>query len=84
MWKGRPIVATAVGGIQDQVIDGETGVLLEDAGDLDAYGAAVRGLLEDPERAKRLGQAAKLRVRDEFLGSRSLLDYLSLISKLLA
>jgi trehalose synthase len=84
MWKGRPIVATAVGGIQDQVIDGETGVLLEDAEDLDAYGAAVRGLLEDPERAQRLGNAAKLRVRDEFLGSRSLLDYLSLISKLLA
>jgi trehalose synthase len=84
MWKGRPIVATAVGGIQDQVIDGETGVLLEDAEDLDAYGAAVRGLLEDPERAQRLGNAAKLRVRDEFLGSRSLLDYLSLISKLLS
>jgi trehalose synthase len=84
MWKGRPIVATAVGGIQDQVIDGETGVLLEDAEDLDAYGAAVRGLLEDPERAQRLGNAAKLRVRDEFLGSRSLLDYLSLISRLLS
>jgi trehalose synthase len=84
MWKGRPIVATAVGGIQDQVIDGETGVLLEDPEDLDAYGAAVRGLLEDPERAQRLGKAAKLRVRDEFLGARSLLDYLSLVAKLLA
>jgi trehalose synthase len=84
MWKGRPIVATAVGGIQDQVIDGETGVLLADAEDLDAYGAAVRGLLEDPERAQRLGKAAKLRIRDEFLGSRSLLDYLNLISKLLS
>ena len=84
MWKGRPIVATAVGGIQDQVIDGETGVLLEDPEDLDAYGDAVRGLLEDPERAQRLGKAAKLRVRDEFLGARSLLDYLSLVAKLLA
>jgi trehalose synthase len=84
MWKGRPIVATAVGGIQDQVIDGETGVLLEDARDLDAYGDAVRALLEDAERAQRLGKAAKLRVRDEFLGARSLLDYLSLVSKLLA
>ena len=84
MWKGRPVVATAVGGIQDQVIDGETGVLLADAEDLDAYGAAVRGLLEDPERAKRMGEAAKARVRDEFLGARSLLDYLSLIGKLLA
>ena len=52
MWKARPIVATEIGGIQDQVDDGETGVLLEEPRDLDAYGAAVRGLLEDPERAR--------------------------------
>jgi trehalose synthase len=84
MWKGRPIVATAVGGIQDQVIDGETGVLLQDAHDLDAYGAAVRGLLEDPERAQRMGRAAQQRVRSQFLGARSLVDYLALISRLLA
>ncbi len=84
MWKARPVVATAVGGIQDQVIDGETGLLLDDPEDLDAYGAAVRSLLEDPERAKRMGKAAKARVRDEFLGARSLLDYLRLIGKLLA
>jgi trehalose synthase len=84
MWKGRPIVATKVGGIQDQVVDGETGVLLADARDLDAYGEAVRGLLEDPERAQRMGDAAKLRVRDEFLGARSLIDYLGLIARLLA
>jgi trehalose synthase len=84
MWKGRPIVATAVGGIQDQVVDGETGVLLADPHDLDAYGAAVRGLLEDPERAQRMGEAAKRRVRDQFLGARSLIDYLALISRLLA
>jgi trehalose synthase len=84
MWKGRPIVATAVGGIQDQIVDGETGVLLADPRDLDAYGAAVRGLLEDPERAQRMGEAAKRRVRDQFLGARSLIDYLELISRLLA
>ena len=84
MWKGRPVVATAVGGIQDQIVDGETGALLADARDLDAYGAAVRALLEDPDRARRMGEAAKARVRDRFLGARSLLDYLNLISRLLA
>jgi trehalose synthase len=84
MWKARPVVATAVGGIQDQIVDGETGVLLPDARDLDAYGDAVRGLLEEPERAARMGEAAMARVRDEFLGARSLLDYLALISRLLA
>ena len=84
MWKSRPVVATAVGGIQDQIVDGESGVLLQDARDLDAYGEAVRALLEDPERARQIGEAAKTRVRDDFLGARSLLDYLSLISRLLA
>ena len=59
-------------------------MLLADAHDLDAYGEAVRGLLEDPERAKRMGDAAKLRVRNEFLGARSLIDYLGLIARLLA
>ena len=44
----------------------------------------MRALLDEPARAQRLGKAAKLRIRDEFLGSRSLLDYLSLISRLLA
>ena len=84
MWKSRPVVATAVGGIQDQIVDGESGVLLQDARDLDAYGDAVHALLEDPERARRIGKAAMTRVRDDFLGARSLLDYLSLISRLLA
>jgi trehalose synthase len=84
MWKARPMVATAVGGIQDQVVDGETGVLLQDAHDLDAYGEAVRGLLEDPDRAKRMGEAGMARIRDDFLGARSLLDYLGLVARLLA
>jgi trehalose synthase len=83
MWKGRPIVATRVGGIQDQVVDGETGVLLDDARDLDAYGDAVRALLDDPERARRMGDAAQRRVRSQFLGARSLIDYLGLIARLL-
>src|SRR5215207_10696060 len=47
MWKGRPVVASRVGGIQDQVVDGETGLLV-DPGDLAAFGRAVRRLLDDP------------------------------------
>jgi len=84
MWKARPVVATKVGGIQDQIVDGESGVLIDDPRDLDAYGAAIRSLLDDPERAERIGEAAKERVRGDFLGSRSLLDYLALISRLLS
>ena len=54
MWKTRPVVATAVGGIVDQVIPGETGLLVDDPHDLGAIGAAVDWLLRDPAEAQRL------------------------------
>ncbi|MDX6668061.1 MAG: trehalose synthase [Solirubrobacteraceae bacterium] len=82
MWKARPVVATQVGGIQDQIVDGTSGVLLDDPTDLAAYGAAVRELLEDPERAERIGRQAMERVRDDFLAMRSLLQYFALIQHL--
>jgi trehalose synthase len=79
MWKARPVVASRIGGIQDQIADGETGVLLDDPRDLAAYGAAVAGLLGDSARARRIGDAARERVRAEFLSSRSLLDHLRVV-----
>jgi trehalose synthase len=82
MWKARPVVASRIGGIQDQIVDGESGVLLDDPSDLDAYGAALRRLLADPEGAERMGRRAHERVRDEFLSARSLLQYLDLIRSL--
>jgi trehalose synthase len=83
MWKARPVVASRIGGIQDQIVDGETGILLDDPRDLAAYGAALTSLLSDPERAEAMGQRARLRVRDRFLSERHLLDYLALIRRLL-
>jgi trehalose synthase len=84
MWKARPVVASRIGGIQDQIVDGVSGILLDDPTDLAAYGAAVRELLEDPARAGRIGREAMERVRDEFLAMRSLLQYLTLIERLVA
>ncbi len=83
MWKGRPVVASRIGGIQDQIEDGESGVLLDDPEDLTAYGQAVSELLEDGERAKGIGEAARERVKDHYLGTESLLHYLKLIEPLL-
>ncbi|MCW3063597.1 MAG: glycosyltransferase [Solirubrobacterales bacterium] len=83
MWKARPVVASRIGGIQEQIVHDESGVLLDDPRDLAAYGAAVAELLADRERAERLGRAARERVRDRFLSVRSLLDYLALVQRLL-
>jgi trehalose synthase len=82
MWKARPVVASRVGGIQDQLVDGESGALLDDPRDLPAFGRAITGLLRDPDRAQRIGAAAHERVRDRFLSVQSLLDYLALIRRL--
>ena len=79
MWKARPVVASRIGGIQDQIVDGDSGVLIDNAHDLAAYGAAVTGLLTDPQRAERMGDRARERVRDNFLSVRSLLDYFGVI-----
>jgi trehalose synthase len=81
MWKGRPVVGSRIGGIQDQITDGESGVLLAEPLDLAAFGDAVAGLLNDPQLAERIGRNARARVVDRFLSVRSLLDYLALIQK---
>lgn len=81
MWKGRPVVGSAVGGIQDQIIDGETGRLVDPL-DLAGFGAAVGELLADRARADQLGAAGRERVRREFLASRHLIQYAALLAEL--
>ena len=80
MWKGRPVVASRVGGIQDQIEDGRTGVLV-DPHDLRALGERLSELLDDPHGAERLGAAAQERVRDHFLGPRHLGQYVELLER---
>jgi trehalose synthase len=84
MWKGRPVVASRIGGIQDQIEDGRTGLLISDPQDLAEYGAAVRSLLDDPGRAARMGAAARERVRHHFLGPRHLMQYGELLRRLVS
>ncbi|MCE3286585.1 MAG: glycosyltransferase [Gaiellaceae bacterium] len=83
MWKSRPVVASAVGGIVDQVLDGETGLLVQDPHDLAALGAAVQRLLDDPEEAARLARNARDHIAEHFLGDRHLLQYAELLTELL-
>jgi trehalose synthase len=83
MWKGRPVVASSVGGIQDQIEDEVTGHLV-DPTDLAAFGDRVNRLLRDPHAAERMGRAAQARVRDHFLGPRHLGQYVELLERVLA
>jgi trehalose synthase len=83
MWKSRPMVASRVGGIQDQIRDGESGVLVEPR-DLDGFADAVVSLLERPDEATRIGAKARAEVRDRFLGPRHLTQYVDLFERLLA
>ncbi len=82
MWKSRPIVGSAVGGIVDQVVSGEHGLLVEDPLDLASFGAAVETLLRDPRRARELGANARTRATAEFLGDRHLEQYGRLLQQL--
>jgi trehalose synthase len=77
MWKGRPVIASRIGGIQDQITDGVTGFLV-DPSDHARAGEAIVALIEDPALADRIGAAAYERVREHYLGARHLGQYLDL------
>jgi trehalose synthase len=83
MWKGRPVIGSAVGGIIDQIADG-TGILLPDPADLQAIRRAVSLLLADRAEATRLGQAGHAHVRENYLGDIHLMRYAQLIGTLIA
>jgi trehalose synthase len=78
MWKARPIVASAVGAIRDQVTDGVHGLLLQDPTAADDFAEALRKLLTDPALAAHLGRNARERVGNEFLGLHHLIKYAEL------
>lgn len=81
MWKARPVVGSAVGGIQDQV-DESCGILLEDPTDLVAFGDALKALLDDPAKARDMGEAARTRAIEHFISTRHLSQYVQLFTEL--
>jgi trehalose synthase len=82
MWKTKPIVASAVGGITDQIATGEHGLLINDPYDLAAFGEAVEHLLREPTEARRLAHNARQRAAAEFLGDRHLEQWYEILQSL--
>lgn len=78
LWQGTPVIGSRVGGITKQVIDGETGFLVnpQDEGTIAEY---MRRVLVDPEEAASLGARGKEYVRDHFLLPDHLKKYLILL-----
>jgi len=76
MWKGKPVIGGDVGGIRLQVINHHTGFLVNTP-----EGAALRTryLLHQPEKIQQLGEKARSFVRDNFLITRHLREYLTLM-----
>ena len=71
MASGVPVVSTAVYGIPEMVVHGETGLLVE-PGDRDGLRNALAGLIDSPEERARLGRAARRRFEDLFTLERQL------------
>jgi trehalose synthase len=83
MWKAKPVVAGRVGGIQDQIEDDVSGVLVDDPADLESVARAIDGLIASPDKADAIGRVARQRVLEHFLGTRSLVQYMNLLEGML-
>ena len=83
LWKETPVVASNVGGIPLQMMDGETGYLI-DPYDIKTGAARIISLLQNPVEAKRLGANGRELVRKKFLITRHLADDLKLLNELFA
>lgn len=81
MWKGRPVIGGRVGGIQDQIVDGLSGVLV-DPTDLEAVAAAIRSIGADPSLGAALGARAHELVAEHFLGPGRLAEYAEKLAEL--
>ncbi|HLI56694.1 MAG TPA: glycosyltransferase family 4 protein [Actinomycetota bacterium] len=67
---GLPVVAGRAGGVRDGVVDGETGVIVDGRSPEDTA-AAINALLDDPARARAMGDAGRRRVLDDFSWQRA-------------
>ena len=78
----KPVIATSVDGNVEQVLDGETGLLVP-PGDADALADALLGLAGNRDKAREMGRRGRERVASDFPMSRMTTAYLDLYARLL-
>jgi trehalose synthase len=76
LWKGKPVIGGNVGGIRRQVHNHHTGYLVDTP---EGMAIRVRYLLRRPERIKAIGKTSKQFARENFLLTRHLREYLTLL-----
>ncbi len=79
IWKGKPVIASAVGGIPLQIINNLTGVLVHS---IEGAAYQIRYLLNNPKVMEKLGEYGREHVREKFLLTRNLRNYLLLFLSL--
>lgn len=82
LWKGTPVVASNVGGIPIQIQDGENGFLLEPK-DTEGFADRIIHLLKNPQESKGMGEKARETVKQKFLITRLLSDYLYMLNAIM-
>lgn len=82
LWKGTPVVASDVGGIPLQVIDEETGFLC-DPEDYDCFAQRIIELIEDEALREKIGQNGREHVKNNFLITRLMLEWIQQIKAIL-
>lgn len=82
LWKGKPVVATAVGGIPKQIKHRQNGLLIEDPTDLKGFGEAIVEFLKNHDLEMRLGNDAHVGISQKFLPHHSVRKYLELFQDL--
>ena len=81
LWKGTPVVASRVGGIPLQIEHGVNGCLVEPL-DNEGFAKEILAVLKEPEKQREIGLKGKETVREKFLITRHLSDYLDVIDQL--
>ena len=76
LWKGKPVIGSAVGGIRRQILHGVTGFLVRS---VEGTAYRIRQLLNDEYMARQLGENGRVHVLNNFLLTRHLKDYVLLL-----